>query len=50
MRWLHAISTHNRNQLVDSGPVDLYQSVKARGFRANRVLLYALQAAFLDIH
>ena len=50
VRWLHAVGVHTRNELSNRGPVNVYQTVKARGFRANRVLLYALQGALLDIH
>ena len=50
VRWLHAIGIHSRQQLSSSGPVEVYRKVKSRGFRANRVLLYALQGALLDVH
>lgn len=50
VQWLHAVGVHTRDQLVDKGPVNIYQAVKNRGFRANRVLLYALQGALLDVH
>ena len=50
VQWLHAVGVHTRDQLVDKGPVNIYQAVKSRGFRANRVLLYALQGALLDVH
>ena len=50
VRWLHAIGVHKREQLVERSAVCVYKAVKARGFRANRVLLYALQGALLDIH
>ena len=50
VRWLHAIGVHTRDQLFARGPVEVYQTVKSRGFRANRVLLYALQGALLDVH
>lgn len=50
VRWLHAIGIHKREQLVKKGPVGTYCAVKARGFKANRVLLYALQAALMDVH
>lgn len=50
VRWLHAVGVHKREQLVEKGPVGTYQAVKARGFRANRVLLYALQGALLDVN
>ncbi len=49
VRWLHAVGVHTKDQLVDRGPVRIYQAVKSRGFRANRVLLYALQGALLDV-
>jgi DNA transformation protein len=50
VRWLHAIGVHKREQLAEKGPVIVYQAVRARGFKANRVLLYALQGALMDIH
>jgi len=50
VRWLHAVGVHTKDQLLDRGPVDVYQCVKARGFKANRVLLYALQGALMDVH
>ena len=48
--WLQAIGVNTEEQLKNRGPVDVYRSVKARGFRANRVLLYALQGAILNVH
>ena len=48
--WLNAIGVHKREQLIERGPVETYCAVKARGFKANRVLLYALQAALMDVH
>jgi DNA transformation protein len=50
VRWLNAVGIRTRAQLEEKGPVLAYQSVLARGFRANRVLLYALQGALLDKH
>lgn len=50
VQWLHAVGIHGRDQLEERGPVSTYQAVKARGFRANRVLLYALQGALLDVN
>ncbi|MFT4713433.1 MAG: DNA transformation protein [Candidatus Azotimanducaceae bacterium] len=50
VRWLNAIGIRTRAQLEEKGPVLVYQSVLARGFRANRVLLYALQGALLNKH
>lgn len=50
VHWLHAVGVHSREQLVARGAVDIYQTVRARGFKANRVLLYALQGALMDVH
>ena len=50
VRWLNAVGVRTRAQLEEKGPVMVYQSVLARGFRANRVLLYALQGALLNQH
>ncbi len=50
VRWLHAVGIRTRAQLEEKGPVLVYKSVLARGFRANRVLLYALQGALLNQH
>lgn len=50
VRWLDAVGIRTRAQLENRGAVDIYRLVKSRGFRANRVLLYALQGAILDIH
>jgi len=50
VQWLHAIGVHRREQLVERGAVGIYQAVRARGFKANRVLLYALQGALMDVH
>jgi DNA transformation protein len=48
--WLQAIGVNTEDELIKRGPVEVYQTIKARGFRTNRVLLYALQGALLDIH
>lgn len=50
VRWLDAVGIRTKAQLVSRGAVDIYRLVKSRGFRANRVLLYALQGAIMDIH
>lgn len=49
-QWLHAVGIHNANDLRRHGAVDAYRAVRARGFRASKVLLYAIEAALLDIH
>ena len=50
VRWLHAVGVQTEDQLHTRGAVDIYRKVKARGFKANRVLLYALHGAILDKH
>ncbi|WXL26944.1 TfoX/Sxy family protein [Ectopseudomonas mendocina] len=48
--WLHAVGIHNANDLRRLGPVSAYHAVRARGFRASKVLLYAMEGALQDIH
>ena len=49
-QWLHAVGIHSASDLKRLGAVDAYRAVKARGFRASKVLLYAIEGALLDIH
>jgi len=49
-QWLHAVGIHSESDLRRMGSVDAYRAVKARGFRASKVLLYAIEGALLDIH
>ena len=49
-QWLHAVGIHNATDLRRHGAVAAYQAVKARGFRASRVLLYAIEGALLNVH
>ena len=49
-QWLHAVGIHNLVDLRRHGAVSAYQAVKARGFRASKVLLYAIEGALLDVH
>ena len=49
-QWLHAVGIHNANDLRRLGAVSAYQAVRARGFRASKVLLYAIEGALLDVH
>ncbi|MBD7977860.1 MAG: TfoX/Sxy family protein [Pseudomonas sp.] len=49
-QWLHAAGIHNAEDLRRLGAVEAYRAVRARGFRASRVLLYAIEGALLDIH
>ncbi|MDD0845504.1 MULTISPECIES: TfoX/Sxy family protein [unclassified Pseudomonas] len=49
-QWLHAVGIHSANDLRRLGSVDAYRAVRARGFRASKVLLYAIEGALLDVH
>ena len=49
-QWLHAVGIHSAADLKRLGAVDAYRAVKARGFRASKVLLYAVEGALLDVH
>lgn len=49
-QWLHAVGIHSAADLKRLGAVDAYRAVKARGFRASKVLLYAIEGALLDVH
>jgi DNA transformation protein len=49
-QWLNAVGIHTVADLRRQGAVDAYKAVRKRGFRASRVLLYAIEAALLDIH
>ena len=49
-QWLHAVGIHNVTDLRRHGAVDAYRAVRARGFRASKVLLYSIEGALLDIH
>ncbi|WP_252274581.1 TfoX/Sxy family protein [Pseudomonas subflava] len=49
-QWLHAVGIHSANDLRRLGSVDAYRAVRARGFRASKVLMYAIEGALLDVH
>ncbi|SDI80242.1 TfoX C-terminal domain-containing protein [Pseudomonas flavescens] len=49
-QWLHAVGIHTVTDLRRHGAVGAYRAVRARGFRASKVLLYAIEGALLDIH
>ena len=49
-QWLHAVDIHSASDLRRHGAVSAYRAVKARGFRASKVLLYAIEGALLDVH
>ena len=49
-QWLHAVGIHSTPDLRRLGAVGAYRAVQARGFRASKVLLYAIEGALLDVH
>jgi len=48
--WLNAIGVHHRADLQTVGPVAAYTILKQQGYPVSLNLLYAMQAALLDIH
>lgn len=48
-QWLHASGIHTAADLHRLGAVGSYRAVKARGFGASRVLLYAIEGALRDL-
>ena len=48
--WLNAIGVHNRADLQTVGPVAAFTILKQQGYPVSLNLLYAMQAALLDIH
>jgi TfoX/Sxy family transcriptional regulator of competence genes len=44
------VGIHSANDLRRLGSVGAYRAVRARGFRASKVLLYAIEGALLDVH
>lgn len=48
-QWLHASGIHTVTDLRRLGAVGAYQAVKARGFGASKVLLYAIEGALRDV-
>ncbi|RJG10477.1 competence protein TfoX [Pseudomonas cavernicola] len=49
-QWLHAVGIHSVTDLRRLGAVGAYRAVQARGFRASKVLLYAIEGALLNVH
>jgi DNA transformation protein len=49
-QWLHASGIHSASDLQRLGAVDAYRAVKARGFGASKVLLYAIEGALMDVN
>lgn len=49
-QWLHAVGIHSAADLRRLGAVNAYRAVRTRGFRASKVLLYAIEGALQGIH
>ncbi len=49
-QWLNAIGVHTRQDLEQIGSVDCYRILKAQGYPVSLNLVYAIEAALLDIH
>ncbi|WP_185233097.1 TfoX/Sxy family protein [Teredinibacter franksiae] len=47
---LHAIGINNYSDLSETGAVEAYRRIKARGIHVSKVMLYALQGALMDVH
>ncbi|MCW3150709.1 TfoX/Sxy family protein [Stutzerimonas stutzeri] len=48
-QWLHASGIHTVADLQRLGAVGSYRAVKARGFGASKVLLYAIEGALRNM-
>lgn len=48
-RWLAAVGIHNRRDLEAVGVINAYNLCKAHGYNVSLNLLWALQAALMDI-
>lgn len=48
--WLAAVGIHNRRDLENVGVINAYNLCKAHGYNVSLNLLWALQAALMDIH
>lgn len=49
-QWLQAAGIRSAEQLRCTGAVEAFRAVRSRGFQPTLVLLYALEAALLDVH
>ena len=47
--WLAAVGIHNRRDLESVGVINAYNLCKAHGYNVSLDLLWALQAALMDI-
>jgi DNA transformation protein len=49
-QWLRAAGIHSREELEKLGSVEAYRQVRLHGFNTSLNLLYALEAALLNVH
>ena len=49
-RWLHHIGVRTRADLAELGSVGAYLLLREQGYRVSLNLVYAIEAALLDIH
>ncbi|MDP0561222.1 MAG: TfoX/Sxy family protein [Candidatus Endonucleobacter sp. (ex Gigantidas childressi)] len=50
VQWLNAVGIRTFEQLRNTGSAATYYKVCERGFKASKVLLYALEGALNDTH
>jgi DNA transformation protein len=48
--WLEEVGITSKAALADIGPVMVYKMIQHRHPGVNRLLLYALQGAVMDVH
>jgi len=48
--WLAEIGIARKSQLVEIGSVGAWRLLREAGFRVSLVLIYAIEAALLDLH
>ena len=49
-QWLQAIGVYTREDLQQIGAIDCYRILKAQGYPVTLNLVYAIEAALMDIH
>ena len=49
-QWLQAIGVYTRDDLQQIGAIDCYRILKAQGYPVTLNLVYAIEAALMDIH
>jgi len=49
-KWLNQIDINTKQDIEKLGPVNIYNILRIQDFPVNRLLVYALQGAILNIH